>query len=109
MSSWMFSTTVGFERGGGHFAVDGEWDIRRHKNIGQKPYDALITDNGRFYVAGLFGEPAVALPVQVYNWTQRSDPAFFERAFGAVITLLVFLLIMNALAIFLRRKFQRRW
>lgn len=43
-----------------HFAVDGEWDIRRHKNIGKKPYDALITDNGRFYVAGLFGEPGMA-------------------------------------------------
>jgi phosphate transport system permease protein len=59
--------------------------------------------------AGLFGEPAVALPVQVFNWTQRSDPAFFERAFGAVITLLVFLLIMNAVAIYLRRRFERRW
>ncbi|WP_342075790.1 phosphate ABC transporter permease PstA [Yoonia sp. SS1-5] len=59
--------------------------------------------------AGLFGEAATALPVQVFNWTQRSDPAFFERAFAAVITLLVFLLIMNAVAIFLRRKFERRW
>ncbi len=59
--------------------------------------------------AGLFGEAATALPVQVFNWTQRSDPAFFERAFGAVITLLVFLLIMNAVAIYLRRRFERRW
>ncbi|PUB19409.1 phosphate ABC transporter permease PstA [Yoonia sediminilitoris] len=59
--------------------------------------------------SGLFGEAATALPVQVYNWTQRSDPAFFERAFAAVITLLVFLLIMNAVAIYLRRKFERRW
>lgn len=59
--------------------------------------------------SGLFGEAATALPVQVFNWTQRSDPAFFERAFAAVITLLVFLLIMNAVAIYLRRKFERRW
>ncbi len=56
-----------------------------------------------------FFDPASALPVQVYNWTQRSDPAFVERASGAIIVLLVFLLTMNALAIFLRRRFERRW
>lgn len=57
---------------------------------------------------GLF-DPASALPVQIYNWTQRADPAFMERASGAIIVLLVFLLCMNLLAIFLRRKFERRW
>ncbi|MYM53929.1 phosphate ABC transporter permease PstA [Thalassovita mangrovi] len=56
-----------------------------------------------------FFDPAAALPVQVYNWTQRSDPAFVERASGAIIVLLVFLLIMNAIAIILRRRFERRW
>ena len=59
--------------------------------------------------AGLFGEAATALPVQVFNWTQRADPSFVERASGAIITLLIFLFIMNAIAIFLRRKFERRW
>ena len=59
--------------------------------------------------AGLFGEASTALPVQVFNWTQRADPAFVERASGAIITLLVFLLVMNAIAIILRRKFERRW
>ncbi len=54
-------------------------------------------------------EPATALPVQVYQWTQRSDPAFVERASGAIIVLLVFLLVMNAVAIVLRRRFERRW
>ena len=57
---------------------------------------------------GLF-DPATALPVQVFNWTQRSDPAFVERASGAIIVLLVFLLLMNLTAIFLRRRFERRW
>ncbi len=56
-----------------------------------------------------FFDPASALPVQVYNWTQRGDPAFVERASGAIIVLLVFLLIMNGLAILLRRRFERRW
>ena len=57
---------------------------------------------------GLF-DPASALPVQVYQWTQRSDPAFVERASGAIIVLLVFLIIMNAIAVLLRRRFERRW
>jgi phosphate transport system permease protein len=57
---------------------------------------------------GLF-DPASALPVQIYNWTQRSDPAFVERASGAIIVLLAFLLAMNAVAILLRRRFERRW
>ncbi|MEZ5731162.1 MAG: phosphate ABC transporter permease PstA [Paracoccaceae bacterium] len=56
-----------------------------------------------------FFDPAAALPVQVYNWTQRADPAFVERASGAIIVLLIFLFIMNGLAILLRRKFERRW
>lgn len=56
-----------------------------------------------------FFDPASALPVQVYNWTQRADPAFAERASGAIIVLLVFLVIMNAVAVMLRRRFERRW
>ncbi len=56
-----------------------------------------------------FLDPASALPVQVYQWTQRADPAFVERASGAIIVLMVFLLMMNAVAIVLRRRFERRW
>ncbi len=59
--------------------------------------------------AGGFEDPATALPVQVYSWASRSDPAFIERSNGAIIVLLVFLLIMNVTAIMLRRKFERRW
>ncbi|MGB3179547.1 MAG: phosphate ABC transporter permease PstA [Albidovulum sp.] len=56
-----------------------------------------------------FFDPAAALPVQVYNWTQRSDPAFVERASGAIIVLLIFLMVMNFVAILLRNRFERRW
>lgn len=56
-----------------------------------------------------FFDPASALPVQVYNWTQRGDPAFVERASGAIIVLLIFLILMNLIAIILRRRFERRW
>ncbi len=54
-------------------------------------------------------DPATALPVQVYGWAQRADPAFIERSSGAIIVLLFFLVIMNAVAIVLRRRFERRW
>lgn len=56
-----------------------------------------------------FLDPASALPVQIYNWTQRGDPGFVERASGAIIVLLVFLVLMNTAAIILRRKYERRW
>ncbi|MDX5381485.1 MAG: phosphate ABC transporter permease PstA [Rhodobacterales bacterium] len=54
-------------------------------------------------------DPATALPVQVYSWASRSDPAFIERSAGAIIVLLAFLVTMNIIAIILRRKFERRW
>ena len=56
-----------------------------------------------------FMDPATALPVQVYSWASRADPAFIERSNGAIIVLLVFLVIMNVAAILLRRRFERRW
>ncbi len=56
-----------------------------------------------------FLDPATALPVQVYGWAQRADPAFIERSSGAIIILLIFLVVMNVLAILLRRRFERRW
>lgn len=69
---------------------------------------AFVGDYPSALPGGLF-DPASALPVQIYNWTQRADPAFAERASGAIIVLLVFLLTMNAAAILLRRRFERRW
>ncbi len=56
-----------------------------------------------------FLDPATALPVQVYGWAQRADPAFVERSSGAIIVLLIFLVVMNVFAIMLRRRFERRW
>ncbi len=56
-----------------------------------------------------FLDPATALPVQVFGWAQRADPAFIERSSGAIIILLIFLVAMNVLAIVLRRRFERRW
>ena len=54
-------------------------------------------------------EPATALPVQIYNWTVRGNPAFVERASGAIIVLLTFMIAMNLLAVLLRRRVEKRW
>ena len=70
---------------------------------------AFVTNYPAGPLDGGILDPATALPVQVYSWASRSDPAFIERSAGAIIVLLVFLVIMNVAAILLRRKFERRW
>ena len=49
-----------------------------------------------------------ALPIQVYQWTARAQPEFHNIAAAAIIVLLVLLLTLNASAILLRNRFQRR-
>lgn len=45
----------------GDFSEAGKPRIERFRNIGREPYDGLITPNGRYYLAGLFGEDGMAL------------------------------------------------
>lgn len=54
-------------------------------------------------------DPNSAMPAQIYEWAKRADPAFYERAWGGIIILLVFLITMNTIAVILRRRFERRW
>lgn len=54
-------------------------------------------------------EPATALPVQIYMWANEAERGFVERTMGATMVLLVFLFVMNATAVYLRRKFERKW
>jgi len=54
-------------------------------------------------------DPSTVLPVQVYLWARSSERAFVERTSGALIVLLVFLLVMNGVAVVLRSRFERRW
>lgn len=56
-----------------------------------------------------FIEPNSAMPAQIYTWAARADSAFYDKAWGGIIILLVFLLTMNIIAIILRRRFERRW
>ena len=53
-------------------------------------------------------DPFVALPIQIFNWTTRPQAEFREIAAAGIIVLLALLLTMNAGAIYLRNKFQRR-
>jgi phosphate transport system permease protein len=54
-------------------------------------------------------DPATVLPVQVFLWSDSPERAFVERTSGAIIVLLAFLVVMNATAVVLRNKFERRW
>ncbi|MBA3332228.1 MAG: phosphate ABC transporter permease PstA [Actinobacteria bacterium] len=50
-----------------------------------------------------------ALPVQIYQWTSRSQAEFRELAAAAIIVLLAILLTLNAFAIWLRNRYGRKW
>jgi phosphate transport system permease protein len=54
-------------------------------------------------------EPASVLPVQIFLWSDEVDRGFVEKTSAAIIVLLIFMLMMNGLAIYLRNKFERRW
>jgi phosphate transport system permease protein len=57
---------------------------------------------------GVF-EPATVLPVQIYLWADSPERAFVERTAAAILVLLAFLIVMNAVAVILRKRFERRW
>ncbi|WP_427968417.1 phosphate ABC transporter permease PstA [Altererythrobacter sp.] len=56
-----------------------------------------------------FTSPSTVLPVQIFLWSDEIDRGFVERTSAAIIVLLLFLLVMNGLAIYLRNKFEKTW
>lgn len=56
-----------------------------------------------------FTSPATVLPMQIFLWSDEIDRGFVERTSAAIIILLLFLLVMNGLAIYLRNRFERKW
>jgi phosphate transport system permease protein len=54
-------------------------------------------------------DAATVLPVQIYLWADSPERAFVERTSAAIIVLLAFLIIMNAAAVILRKRYERRW
>jgi phosphate transport system permease protein len=53
--------------------------------------------------------PFTALPIQIFNWISRPQEEFKVLAAGAIVVLLGILLLMNATAIWLRNRYQRKW
>ncbi|MDG4597861.1 MAG: phosphate ABC transporter permease PstA [Candidatus Contendobacter sp.] len=54
-------------------------------------------------------DPSTVLPVQIYLWSDLPERAFVERTSAAIMVLLAFMILMNGLAILLRKRFERRW
>ncbi|MEM9012629.1 MAG: phosphate ABC transporter permease PstA [Pseudomonadota bacterium] len=65
---------------------------------------AFITE-----IPGGILDSASVLPVQVFSWSDFPERAFEARTAAAICVLLIFLIIMNAFAVFLRKRFERRW
>ncbi|MBF0209968.1 MAG: phosphate ABC transporter permease PstA [Desulfamplus sp.] len=56
-----------------------------------------------------FTDPSTALPVQIFLWADSPERGFLEKTSAAIMVLLTFLIAMNALAVILRKKFEKRW
>lgn len=54
-------------------------------------------------------DPASALPALIYDWSTEPERGFVARTSAGIVVLLTFLIFMNALAVYLRKKFERRW
>jgi phosphate transport system permease protein len=72
----------------------------------------LLLVGMRAFVGGApqgFCDSATVLPMQVFLWSDEVDGGFLENTSTAIIVLLIVLLSMNAAAIFLRNRFEKRW
>lgn len=54
-------------------------------------------------------DPSTVLPIQIFLWADSPERAFMERTAAAIMVLLVFLVVMNATAVFLRKRFEKKW
>ncbi len=56
-----------------------------------------------------FTDPTTVLPVQIYLWSDSPEAGFAEKTAAAILVLLGFLVLLNSVAIFLRKKFEKKW
>lgn len=56
-----------------------------------------------------FTDPSTVLPVQIFLWADSPERGFVEKTSAAIMVLLVFLMAMNATAVILRKRLERRW
>ena len=69
---------------------------------------AFIADPPSLGLSG-FTEPATVMPVQIFIWSSSAERAFEARTAAAILVLLGLMILFNAVAIYLRRRFERRW
>ena len=69
---------------------------------------AFIADAPTLGLEGLT-EPATVMPIQIFLWSSSPERAFVHSTSAAILVLLVLMIGFNALAIYLRRRFERRW
>ncbi|MFO7647909.1 MULTISPECIES: phosphate ABC transporter permease PstA [Halomonas] len=60
-------------------------------------------------VGATFTNAATVLPAQIFTWSGEPDRAFVEKTAGGILVLLSVLIFLNATAVVLRKKFERRW
>jgi phosphate transport system permease protein len=60
-------------------------------------------------VPGSVTDPGTVLPVQIFMWADFAERMFIQKTSAAIIVLLLFLISMNAVAILIRSKLERRW
>ncbi len=54
-------------------------------------------------------DPSTVLPMQIFQWFRNADAGFSEKASAAILVLIIFLVMMNALAVWARSRLERRW
>ncbi|MCK2183571.1 phosphate ABC transporter permease PstA [Halomonas getboli] len=60
-------------------------------------------------VTASFSDAATVLPAQIFTWAGEPERAFIEKTSGGILVLLAVLITLNATAVVLRKKFERRW
>ncbi len=60
-------------------------------------------------IPGGITDSASVLPVQIFRWSDFPEQAFEAKTAATIVVLLCFLVLMNGLAVFLRKRFERRW
>ncbi len=72
----------------------------------------LLMIGMRAFVADVpqsISDPATVLPVQIFLWSDSVERGFVEKTSAAIIVLLVVLILINAIAVYLRNRFEKRW
>ena len=60
-------------------------------------------------IPGGITDPSTVLPVQIFLWADSPERAFMERTAAAIMVLLAFLVVMNATAVYLRKRYEKKW